>query len=225
MDLRVNDVARLLGESEETVYRWAREGALPAHRVHEQYCFNRVELQEWASAKGRRLPPELFAPVRTAERSGLWAALERGGIYYGIGGSRRDEVLAAVARLPGVPASVDVALLEELLVSRERMASTGIGEGIAVPHTRDPLIVHVDDPILMLCFLAAPVDFHAIDGKPVRVLFTLLSPAVQTHLHALSRLAFMLHDPALRELLRIEAPASAILGRLAVLESGAVNRP
>jgi PTS system nitrogen regulatory IIA component len=142
-----------------------------------------------------------------------------------VGGSGRDEVLAAVARLPGVPAAVDVALLEQLLVSRERMASTGIGEGIAIPHTRDPLIVHIDEPILMLCFLASPVDFHAIDGKPVNVLFTLLSPAVQTHLHALSRLAFMLHDAELRELLRITAPALAILERVKSLESGGADRP
>jgi PTS system nitrogen regulatory IIA component len=225
MDLRVNDVARLLGESEETVYQWARDGSLPAYRVHEQYCFNRVHLQEWAAAHGRRLPPSLFAPARPQTRTSLRAALERGGIHYNVGGSGRDEVLAAVARLPGVPAAVDVALLEQLLVSRERMASTGIGEGIAIPHTRDPLIVHIDEPILMLCFLASPVDFHAIDGKPVNVLFTLLSPAVQTHLHALSRLAFMLHDAELRELLRITAPALAILERVKSLESGGADRP
>jgi nitrogen PTS system EIIA component len=225
MDLRVNDVAKLLGESEETIYRWAREGTLPAQRLHEQYCFNRVQLQEWASTHGRRLPPGLFAPPRAAVRTSLRTALERGGIYYGVGGTRRDEVLAAVARLVAAPAAVDVALLEELLVSRERMASTGIGEGIAIPHTRDPLIVHIDEPILMLCFLASPVDFHSIDGKPVNVLFTLLSPAVQRHLHALSRLAFMLHDPLLRELLRVAAPAPAILDRVQILESGAADRP
>lgn len=223
MDLRVNDVARLLGESEETVYQWARDGSLPAYRVHEQYCFNRVHLQEWAATHGRRLTPSLF-PAR-AERTSLRGALVRGGIHYDVGGSGRDEVLAAVARLPGVPASVDVTLLEQLLVNRERMASTGIGEGIAIPHTRDPLIVHIDEPILMLCFLASPVDFHAIDGKPVDVLFTLLSPAVQTHLHALSRLAFILHDPTLRELLRTRAPAKAILERVQGLESGGADRP
>jgi nitrogen PTS system EIIA component len=77
----------------------------------------------------------------------------------------------------------------------------------------------------MLCFLASPVDFHAIDGKPVRVLFTLLSPSVQRHLHALSRLAFMLHDPGLRELLRTEAPAQRILDRVKSLEGGGADRP
>ena len=221
MDLRVSDVARLLGESEETIYRMAREGEMPAHRVHEQYCFNRVELQEWAATRGRRLPPELYGDVAARARTGLRGALERGGITYRLPGTRREEVLAAVARLPGLPASIDRALLEELLLGREQLASTGIGGGIAIPHPREPLVARIDEPIVLLTFLAQPVDFHAIDGEPVRVLFTLLSPTVKLHLQVLSRLAFALHDQPLGELLRSEAPADAILARVAALDARA----
>ena len=222
MDLRVRDVARLLNVSEQTVYRWARKGSLPAHRVHDQYLFNRVALQEWAALHKHRVSPELFTPDGTAEPlPGLLAALERGGIVHDLPGERREEVLAAVAQLPGIPASVNRQLLYQLLLAREALASTSVGEGIAIPHPRDPVVVHVDQPLVFLCFLRRPVDFSAMDGRPVQVLFLLLTPSVRDHLRMLSRLAAALHDEALKQLLHTAAPRDAILDRIAVLEKEA----
>ncbi|HEY6865712.1 MAG TPA: PTS sugar transporter subunit IIA [Candidatus Eisenbacteria bacterium] len=226
MDLRVRDVARLLDVSENTVYRWAREGSLPSHRVGEQYRFNRVELQEWAAAHGHGVSPELFAARDPAAAApSLAAALERGGVYAGVRGERREQVLAAVSDLPGVPPSVNRALLGQLLIGREALASTAVGDGIAIPHPRDPLVVGVDEPVVLLCFLERPVEFGAMDGEPVRVLFTLLAPSVRQHLQMLAKLAFALHDPGLRSLLKEAAPAAAILARVRALESAANSAP
>jgi nitrogen PTS system EIIA component len=219
LDLRVRDVARLLKVSEQTVYRWVRDGSLPAHRVHDQYMFNRVELQEWAALHKHRVSPELLAPNGSAEElPSLHAAMERGGIFYEIPGERREEVLEAITQLPGIPARVDRRLLYQLLVAREALASTGVGNGIAIPHPRDPVVVHTDEPLVLLCFLKQPVDFHALDGQPVRVLFVLLSPSVRMHLQMFARLAFALHDETLKELLRSAAPREAILDRVRVIE-------
>jgi PTS system nitrogen regulatory IIA component len=222
MELRVREVAKLLNVSEQTVYRWARDGSLPAHRVGDQYRFNRVELQEWAATHGRSVSPRLFTPQGSAEPlPSLRAALERGGVYPDVAGRSREEILGAVARLPGVPAGVDRAMLEQLLIGREALASTAIGDGIALPHPRDPLVVRVDEPRILLCFLREPVDFGAMDGVPVRILFTLLSPSVRQHLQTLAKLAFALHDPALRDLLNRAAPQEEILGRIQTLEQTA----
>lgn len=219
MDLRVRDVARLLNVSEQTVYRWARKGSLPAHRVHDQYLFNRVELQEWAALHKHRVSTELFTPDGSAEPlPGLQAALERGGIVHDLPGERREEVLAAVAQLPGIPASVNRQLLYQLLLAREALASTSVGDGIAIPHPRDPVVVHVDEPLVFLCFLRHTVDFGAMDGRPVEVLFLLLTPSVRDHLRMLSRLAAALHDEPLKQLLHAAAPRGAILDRVAALE-------
>jgi nitrogen PTS system EIIA component len=221
VDLRVREVARLLKVSEQTVYRWVRDGSLPAHRVHDQYMFNRVELQEWAALHEHRVSPELLAPNGSAEElPSLPAALERGGIFYAIPGERREEVLKAITQLPGIPANVDRRLLYQLLVAREALASTGVGNGIAIPHPRDPVVVHTDEPLVLLCFLAQPVDFHALDGQPVRVLFVLLSPSVRKHLQMFARLAFALHDETLKALLGSAAPREAILDRVHLVEKG-----
>jgi PTS system nitrogen regulatory IIA component len=221
MDLKVRDVARLLNVSEQTVYRWVREGTLPAQRVGDQYRFNRVELQEWAATRRHRVSPELFAPAAggPADMPSLRAALERGGVFYEVPGARREEVLGAVAQLPGIPAAVDRARLHELLVGREALASTAVGGGVAIPHPRDPVVADVDEPIVLLCFLSRPVDFGALDGQPVCVLFALLSPSVRRHLQMLSQLAFALHDERLRALLASVAPREAILERVQAIET------
>jgi len=221
VELRVRDVARLLNISEQTVYRWARNGSLPSHRVHDQYMFNRVELQEWAALHEHRVAPELLVPDGSAEElPSLHAALERGGIFYEIPGERREDVLRAVARLPGIPPRVDRDLLYQLLVAREALASTGVGSGIAIPHPRDPVVIHADEPRVLLCFLERRVDFHALDGQPVRVLFVLLSPSVRKHLQMFAKLAFALHDENFKKLLQSAAPREAILDRVRVVEKG-----
>ena len=219
MELRVRDIARLLNASEQTVYRWIKTGSLPAHRVHDQYLFNRVEIQEWAASRKHRVSLELFAPNGSVEAlPSLASALERGGVHYQVHGRQREAVLEAVTKLPGIPSTVNRALLHQLLVGREALASTALGDGIAIPHPRDPLVVHVTEPFVLLCFLMEPVDFHALDGQLVRVLFTLLSPSVRQHLQMLGTLAFALHDPDLKAMLRNVAPKQTILNRVRVIE-------
>ena len=222
MDLTAREVARLLQESERTVFHLADSGQLPAHRVQEQYRFNSVEVQEWAARSSHRIAPEVLAAVTgRPPATGLHAALRLGGIHAGINSDRRDTVLATVAALPTWPPAVDRELLRQLLIGRERVASTAIGDGVAIPHPRDPLVLGVDQPVIALCLLVRPIDFGASDGRPVHALFALLSPTVRQHLQTLAALAFALHDEPLRTLLRDAASADAILARVLSLETAA----
>lgn len=219
MDLSIREVAQLLGVTEKTVHRWLREKSIPTHRLHDQFLFNRVEIQEWAAGRGLKLSPKILGQQGAPDSaSSLRAAIERGGIHFRVPGKTPEEVLDAVTRLPGIPEGANRSLLRELLVGREALMSTGIGGGIAIPHPRDPLVVQVREPVVLACFLEQPVDFHAIDGAPVRILFTLLSPSIRAHLQMLSRLTFALHDAELSQLLEKPATAEAILGRLEAIE-------
>jgi len=223
MDLTVRDVAKLLKVPEKTVYRWIEKEDLPAYRLHEQYRLNRVELLEWAAAHEVKLPAELYADRRPDSPS-LAAALERGGIHRGVRGATRDQVLRAVVDLPGIPATVDRDLLYELLVTREALSSTGLGRGIAVPHPRTPLVLQLTEPVVVICFLANPVDFGAVDRQPVRVLILLLSPTVQSHLRMLSRIAHALHDPELHHHIDAAAGDEVIARRVRAIETE-ISRP
>jgi PTS system nitrogen regulatory IIA component len=217
MNVSLREAARLLQVSEKTLYRWIQKGVLPAYRLHDEYRFNRVELEEWAATHRRplRLPPA--APVAQSVPPNLGAAITRGGIYYRVGGRTRDQVFDALVALPGIPRHINTPLLLEMLRTRERLASTAVGGGIALPHPRTPLVLGVDEPTVLLCFLEHPVDFGALDGKRVTVLFLLLSPTVEAHLQTLARIGFVLHDPTFRRLLERQAAPEAILARLAAL--------
>ena len=81
------------------------------------------------------------------------------------------------------------------ILAREALGSTGIGDGIAIPRVRNPIVLHLSRPIVTLCFLERPVDFGALDGQPVTTLFTLISPTVRAHLHLLSRLSYNMQLP------------------------------
>jgi PTS system nitrogen regulatory IIA component len=144
--------------------------------------------------------------------------LETGGIHLDVEGDEKSAVLAAIVkRLPLSP-EVDRDFLLSVLDAREAMGSTGIGDGIAIPHVRNPILLHVDQPFITLCLLRRPVEFGAIDGKPVHAVFLVVSPSVPSHLRVLAQLAFVLRDPGLRQLLQDRAPPPAILRRVREIE-------
>jgi nitrogen PTS system EIIA component len=201
MKLLVKDAARLLNVSEKTIYRWIKQGSIPAYRLSEQYRFNRAELLEWATARRLPVSPEIFREEESEAASlpHLTEALKAGGIHYRIGGSDKATVLHCVVETMRLPAEVDREFLYEVLLAREALGSTAIGGGIAIPHVRNPVILHLERPLITACFLERPVDFGALDGQPVQVLFTLISPTVRAHLHLLSRLSYALRDPAFKD--------------------------
>ena len=145
MQIDVKEAARLLDISEKTIYRWIRRGILPAYRVNDQYRFNRAELLEWATARRINVSPEIFAAEEGADTPlpTLEEAIRGGGIHYRVGGETREDVLAAIVGLMQLPAEVDRAFLLNVLLARESLGSTGIGDGIAIPHVRNPIVLHI----------------------------------------------------------------------------------
>jgi len=195
MDLVVKDAAGLLNVSEKTIYRWIKDSKLPAFKINEQYRFNRAEILEWATSQRINVSADIFAEPSTNNKlpiPGLEDALKSGGIHYRIEGSEKDSVLKSVIDIMPLPEEVDKAFLLRVLLARESLGSTGMGNGVAIPHVRNPIVMHIPRPMITLCFLETPVDFEALDGKPVHTLFTMVSPTISAHLSLLSKLAFAL---------------------------------
>src|SRR6266850_4627523 len=190
MKLTVRDAAQILNVSEKTIYRWIKQGVIPAYQISDQDRFNRAELLEWATSRRINVSPEIFAEPNGGEvpPPSLSEALRAGGVHYRVEGTDKASVLHAVVDMIKLPEEVDREFLYQVLLAREALGSTGLGEGIAIPHVRNPIVLHLSRPLVTLCFLERPVDFGAIDGQPVTTLFTLISPTVRAHLHLLSRL-------------------------------------
>jgi PTS system nitrogen regulatory IIA component len=211
MKLTIADVAKMFETSERTVLKWIRDG-MPTYQVHDQYRFHRSELLEWATSKGIRIAGNAPISTRTDPAMPRFAeALEAGGVYHDVPGEDRASVLQAVVERMPVPEEMERDLLCEVLLAREAMGSTGVGDGIAIPHVRAPVVVQVPRPTITLCLLTTPVDFGAIDGKPVHTLFSMVTPTVRSHLYLLSRLASALHEESFRRAILDRAPAEKIL--------------
>ena len=190
MKLRVKDAAALLHVSEKTIYRWAGRALLPFHRINQQYRFNRAELLEWATSNRVPISPQMMEEPEDVHIPSLAEALRTGGIHYRVEGRDKASVLNRMVKILPLPPEVDREFLYQVLLARESLGSTAIGNGIAVPHVRNPITLHVDRPFVALCFLANPIDFQAIDGRPVHTLFTIVSPTIKAHISLLSRLSF-----------------------------------
>lgn len=214
MQLTVRDVSDLFKVSEKTVYRWVNQGILPAYRVNDQYRFNRAELLEWATARKLNVSAELFDEPESDATPipGLVEALQAGGIFYRLGGTDKESALRSVVEHMRLPDEADREFVLRVLLARERLQSTGIGDGIAIPHVRNPIVLHVSRPMIMLCFMDRAIDFDALDGRPVFALFSLISPTVRAHLRLLSRLAFALNDAGFKHAVLQQAARDEILG-------------
>lgn len=117
---------------------------------------------------------------------------------------------------------LDARTIFTTLIDREKLGSTGIGSGVALPHGR---IEGLTDTLAIFMTLAEPLDFEAADNQPVNLVFALLVPeqATDNHLQLLARLAELFRDPKLREALansKTPEEAHALLTRQDLGQSG-----
>lgn len=116
-----------------------------------------------------------------------------------------QELSARAAKMTGLPERQ----VFDVILQRERLGSTGVGNGIAIPHGK---LSNISSIVGVFARLEAPVDFEALDDQPVDLVFLLLAPegAGADHLKALSRIARVLRDGDLVAKLRATDSASAI---------------
>ncbi|WP_422932130.1 PTS sugar transporter subunit IIA [Singulisphaera sp. PoT] len=213
MNLSVRDTAALLLVSEKTIYRWIKQQAIPAYRVQDQYRFNRAEILEWATSRRLNVSTEIYSEPEAAGLPvpSLLNALEAGGVFYRVSGSDKESALREVVEHLRLPPEVDREFLLRVLLAREAIAPTAIGDGIAIPHVRNPIVLHIDRPSLSLCFLENAIEYGALDGMPVNTLLTIMSPTTRAHLHLMAKLSFVLRDDAVKRAIREQAARRDIL--------------
>ncbi len=196
MMMNLNSAAKLLQVSEDQVSRWVQTEGLPAQSIQDRYQFDRIELLEWAWRKKRPICPSVATGNGSEWTPMLASALELGGIHYHLPGNDKGSVYRALLDALPLPEAIDREHLWQVLMAREALCPTGMGDGIAIPHPRNPVVLHVDLPVFAIGFPETPIkDFGAFDDRPVRTLLLIISPAVRFHLRILAALTSALHSP------------------------------
>ena len=120
-----------------------------------------------------------------------------------------EELVNQVAPIAKQPEARQTLL--RALHEREQLHSTGIGDGVALPHARNALVGLVDKPVIVFGRSAQGVAFGAIDGAPSRLFFLLVAPTVTEHLSMLARVSRLLREPRLRQgLLVADSPRKVL---------------
>lgn len=217
MMLTVPEAAKALDLDPEILFQWIDRREVPVHRVRDRLRLDDGELLEWATARGLPVAPGGATP-------GLAAALAEGGVHRRLAAADKEAALREAVRVMRLPAGFDRDYLFQMLVARERLGSTALGGGLAIPHPRHPIVLPTDRPAVAVCSFPGGVDFEAPDGLPVDTVVTIVSPNTRAHLALLSSLASALQDPAFREAMRY-APPDQLLARARRLEAGRKPTP
>ncbi|MBA2368139.1 MAG: PTS sugar transporter subunit IIA [Candidatus Protochlamydia sp.] len=210
MDLKIRDVADLLNVSESTIRRWISDGKIPTYRINQHYYFSRTEIENWvishkldmthgsspftAQKKNDSIAPsKKIATTSGVQQYSLFRAIHKGEVLHHVLGSTKEEIIRATMKKMAKHLNIDAEVMTDLLLDRENMMPTALNNGIAVPHTRDSLLAHHD--AIVVVFLDKPLDYGALDGKPVHTLFFLFACEDKRHLHLLAKIAHLSSNP------------------------------
>ncbi len=232
MDLKIKDVAELLNVSETTIRRWLSEGKIPAYRLHHQYRFSRIEIENWMMScrlnKGKKVLTLDEAPIEEdneelARRKGmqhfsLYRAIHLGGVILEVESTSKEQVIRETMQKLSETLSIDAEVVSNLLLEREKLMPTALNHGIAVPHTRDFLLEGPSD-IVAVVMPPEPIDWGALDGKPVHSLFFLFASDDKRHLHLLAKIAHLSSSDEALELLRSRPDKKELLSYIKEWES------
>lgn len=203
MDLKIDDVAKLLRVSQTTIRRWLADGKIPAYRLNHQYRFSRIEIENWM-LKCKLKPIESIpahddSQESQAARGGmqhfsLYRAIHRGGAFNDIPGHTKEQLIRGAMPRIADRLKLDAEVLSELLIDREKLMPTALNNGIAVPHSRECLD-QIPFDLVEVVFPEKPIDYGALDNKPVHTLFFLFATDDKTHLHLLAKIAHLSSNP------------------------------
>jgi PTS system nitrogen regulatory IIA component len=142
---------------------------------------------------------------------GLIELIKRGGGFRTIPGSSPRELLTNLVKTIDLPPSVNRKALLSAVLEREALMTTAVGNGIALPHPRNPIITESAEQFVSVSFTEQELDWAALDGKPVHTVILIISASPKMHLHTLSRINFFCQQESFRMQLRNRASAAEIL--------------
>ena len=144
--------------------------------------------------------------------------IENGGVFDNVEGSTPEEIYDAVSKIVPLTIGLERSTFRNELVEREKILSTAVGNGIAIPHPRKPLIKNDEDQRIIVCYPKKPLSMGEPDERKVCAMFILLTKSNQVHLQTLSAIAKLIHNKSFRDLLETRPDVKKLTA--AIVNSG-----
>jgi PTS system nitrogen regulatory IIA component len=142
---------------------------------------------------------------------GLIELVKRGGDFRVIPGASSQEYLTNLVKAIELPPKVNRKALLSAVLEREALMTTAVGNGIALPHPRNPIITDPAEQLVSISFPEQELDWEALDGKSVHTVILIISASPKMHLHTLSRINFFCQQESFRMQLRNRVSPAEIL--------------
>ncbi len=218
MDLSVKELSAFLMIPEKEIMKMVKSKLLPFHKAHDKILFNKQQAIEWALINNHPINLSTGTLFREYVVDSILPMVDASSFHYACPFTETDYIGQMVERVD-FKQPVDRDVVIQLLKSREQLMSTAIGNGIALPHPRIPLVLGQDKPIIQFFFPERFLALNSIDGQPVHTLILIISQTIRQHLSLLAHLSYLLSKSEFQEALRERYAFDAIAGIIERLES------
>jgi len=196
--LTLSEIAQYLKVSDKTILRMVGKGEIPAHKISSQWRFQRTAIDQWLTAKMQdRSDDELVGVIQTAPKiTPIVKLVSSDRIIMNLEPGDKPAILKQL-----IQPLIDGDLLEDqekflqLLIDREDMGSTGIGDGVAVPHVREQEDCGIRKTCMVLGLSRDGIDFDSLDNEPTHIFMLLCAGSAVVHLRLLAKSMLMLRQP------------------------------
>lgn len=144
--------------------------------------------------------------------------IHRGGVFKNVEGSTPQEIYSKVCKMIDLPDGMTSETVYNALCDREAVLSTAVGNGIALPHARAPIMRDASEQRICVVYLKNPIDMKAPDEREVFVMFVLLAHNSQIHLKVLSSLAALFRDAKFKKALELRSDEATLASIIKELE-------
>jgi nitrogen PTS system EIIA component len=216
-ELTIREFAKLYKMKESNVKKLIEEHKIPARKVGSQWKIAKEYLNSWLAKNIKSMSIEKLEDIEVDDKNKsikITPLLNEKNIMFNPNAYTKTQILTVLidrlAQIKKLNSGKRDALLQAVIL-RERLCSTAISDGIAIPHPRTAVTEIVDEPMVILAISHYGIDFEADDGNKTKLFFLLCAPRDDIHLKIMARLSRLLKNPMFRHQLIIAEKAEIVI--------------
>ena len=202
--MTIKEVAQYLKMNERTVYKLIQSGKIPAAKLGKQWRLNKDQLNELLGFQMSEMPNEDLKDLEKDHKEAvikITPLLKKEKVIFNFYANSKSQAIQSLVNVISENDKLSASNSEKLLkavMERERLCSTAIEEGVALPHPRDVVLKGLKKPLIAIGVSKHGMDLESIDGKPTHLILLIIAHRSDIHLRLMARLSRLLRDKVVR---------------------------